>query len=234
MSSHSRFVPRPNSSRHSQPDINILIMGETGIGKSTMINAFANYLVYNTLNDAIQGEMHVPIPSKFYITDPGPYESKKIFIGDQSDQENCHEVGESCTQICRSYIFPIGNRILRLIDAPGVGDVRGLDQDKLNCDHILSYLYHYEYLNGICIVFKPDHERLTVGFRFCFKELLSHLHISAKDNLMFIFTNGRKTFYEPSGTAPLLQNRLCNKMSSILSSTRCRTRMYRSSSTSIL
>jgi GTPase SAR1 family protein len=180
-------------------------MGETGVGKSTVINAFANYLVHNTLNDGIRGEMQVLIPSKFYMTDPTTSQDKTISIGNPNDDEKCQEIGQSCTQVCRSYIFPIGNRILRLIDAPGIGDVRGLAQDKENCDHILSYLSNYEYLNGICILFKPNNERLTINFRFCFKEILTHLHINAKDNLMFIFTNGRATFYRPGTTVRLIR-----------------------------
>ncbi|CAF4915872.1 unnamed protein product, partial [Rotaria sp. Silwood1] len=80
------------------------------------------------------------------------------------------------------YLFPIGNRLLRLIDAPGIGDVR-----------------------GICILLKPNHERLTINFRFCFKEILTHLHINAKDNLVFIFTNGRGTFYRLGFTTPVIR-----------------------------
>jgi hypothetical protein len=180
-------------------------MGETGVGKSTVINAFANYLIYNTLNDAMRGEMQVLIPSKFSMIDPRTFQDRIISIGNSNEDEQCEEIGQSCTQVCRSYIFPIGNRILRLIDAPGIGDVRGLDQDKENCDHILSYLSHYDYLNGICLLFKPDVQRLTVNFRFCFKEILTHLHINAKDNLMFVFTNGRATFYRLGSTAPLIR-----------------------------
>lgn len=44
---------------------NILILGETGVGKSTWINGIVNYMAYPSLQEAIDtGSMSVIIPFK--------------------------------------------------------------------------------------------------------------------------------------------------------------------------
>ncbi|CAF3914246.1 unnamed protein product [Rotaria sordida] len=188
-----------------ETDINILLLGETGVGKTTFINAFLNCLFYNTLDDALKDELKVLIPSAFTVTDNETFDSTKILVGMPNDNENCEVDGQSSTQSCRSYIFTIGNRSIRLIDGPGVGDTRSVDHEARNFEHILSYISNYEHLNGICILLKPAVTRLNIFFRYCIKELLRHLHVNAKDNIMFVFTNSRSTFYRPGETTTILK-----------------------------
>ncbi|UJR14422.1 hypothetical protein I4U23_001419 [Adineta vaga] len=188
-----------------ETDINILLLGQTGVGKTTFINAFINYLWYNTLDDALNHDLKVLIPSAFAVTNSETFESTKVLVGNPDSNESSETEGESSTQACRSYIFPVGNRIIRLIDGPGVGDTRNVDHEARNFEHILRYINQYEHLNGICIFLKPDEQRLNIYFRYCIKELLRHLHISAKDNIMFVFTNSRAAFFRPGATTNLLK-----------------------------
>jgi GTPase SAR1 family protein len=102
--------------------VNILLLGESGTGKTTFINALANYLVYNTLDEATAGKMQVLIPASFSITDPQTYDSKNIYVGQPDPNENNDEVGESRTRGCKTYVFTINSIKLRIIDAPGVSE----------------------------------------------------------------------------------------------------------------
>ena len=189
-------------------EINILLLGQTGVGKSTFINGLINYLCNDTFQEALNDEIQFVIPSSFSLIDNASFEDKTITIGKNDEYETFAQTGHSCTQQCRSFVFPIGQRNLRIIDTPGIGDTRGLDQDTKNFHDILTYISQYEHLNAICILSKPNEERLSILFRFCINELLRHIQLSASENIIFVFTNARSTFYSPGGTAQILRNLL--------------------------
>jgi len=183
-------------------DLNILFLGETGVGKSTWINGFANYISYSTLSEAANNDDACLIPTKFTMMNQN-YEEVEIKTG--TDRNEDQQVGQSSTQMPQSYSFRYRRYHIKIIDTPGIGDTRGLDQDRINFQHTMTHLSHYDEIHGICFLLKPNIPKLSVTFKFCIKELLTHLHRDACKNIVFCFTNARGTFYTPGDTLPALR-----------------------------
>ncbi|KAJ6255890.1 hypothetical protein Dda_9349 [Drechslerella dactyloides] len=201
----------------SFPELNILVLGESGVGKSTWINAFVNYLAHDTLYDALDhveqnsgGELRWVVPCSFttqVVAGDGTFIQKKIQVG-SSDTERDGSKGDSATQQTKVYAFDIGKTRVRLIDTPGICDTRGLEQDTENMSDILRVLRSYNKLHGALILLKPNNSRLNAMFRFCIKQLLTHLHRNAATNIVFGFTNTRGSNYKPGDTFKPLESLL--------------------------
>jgi GTPase SAR1 family protein len=203
----TRSISSPIQQIPEKKDINVLLLGESGVGKSTFINAFVNYLTFDSLEQAVTGKPVVLIPVSFLITVTDKLEEFVVKFGDVDVNEDHNHSGQSVTQYCRSYVFDISNKLrLRLIDTPGIGDTRGLDQDQKNIDHILSYVNNFTHINAVCILLQPNVIRLNAFFRSCVLQLFTYLTPAARDNIVFCFTNTRATFFAPGNTAPLLKS----------------------------
>ncbi|CAF3955353.1 unnamed protein product [Rotaria sp. Silwood2] len=203
-------LQRLSSSPITNDNINILLLGETGVGKSTFINAFVNYLKFKTFEQAQSNTPVVLIPVSFLMTVGDNFEERLVKFGDidSSNNEDFDHPGESVTQHCRTYEFHLGDndeKKLCIIDTPGFGDTRGLDQDDVNMQDILEYINNLTHLNAVCFLLKPNTSELHTFFRICFMQLLDLLGPNAHQNIIFCFTNARSTFYTPGDTAPLLK-----------------------------
>jgi 50S ribosome-binding GTPase len=186
--------------------VNVLILGETGVGKSTFINAFVNYLHFETLDESMAAaELHYVIPCSFSTQTmnrsgpDGEIEEKLVKVGFRDD-ENDGSMGSSATQRTQVYPINVGTTTYRLIDTPGIGDTRGIEFDKTNVADILSTLSCYDELHGVLILLKSNNARMTAQFAYCVKDLLTHLHRSAAANMVFGFTNTRISNYTPGDT----------------------------------
>lgn len=178
-------------------EMNILILGETGVGKSTWINAFINHLTFESLQEAERNNFCSLIHSEFTILDED-FNEINVFTG--VDKNEVKKAGASQTQESKVYTYNFGDTRIRLIDTPGVGDSSGVEKDRENFQNILSTLSCFKELHGICILLKPNNSVLTVMFRFYINELLTYLHRDASYNIMFCFTHTRSTFYRPGDT----------------------------------
>ncbi|KAL3480985.1 hypothetical protein BJX99DRAFT_272191 [Aspergillus californicus] len=199
-----RSLPAPR-------EVNILILGESGVGKSTFVNAFVNYLAFGSLDEGLRDpKLNCVVPCSFttqVVDEAGRMLSKDVVVGRDKDEMDGSR-GQSATQKATVYPLYFRDTLIRLIDTPGIGDTRGIDQDKQNMANMLAILRNYKDLHGILILLKPNNARLGVMFRFCVKELLTHLHTSAAQNMVFGFTNTRGSNYTPGDTFKPLESLL--------------------------
>jgi hypothetical protein len=208
-------VPPLSASMSTDKTINILLLGETGVGKSTFINAFANYLAFNTLQEAEVSKPVVLIPVSFLITVGDNFEEHMVKFGDVDGltNEDFDHPGQSVTQRCQTHRFSmdkLGGKKLCIIDTPGFADTRGVEQDDRNIQHILEYTKTLSHIDAICFLLKPNESRLNICYRLCLMQLLSCLDSNIGKNIIFCFTNARSTFYTPGDTAPLLKKMLAS------------------------
>ena len=181
--------------------MNILLLGETGVGKSTWINGFANFLTYRTFKEATQGKIKCLIPTSFTLTND-MCEEIEIKLGEDANEST--EKCQSATKLPKIYKFCVDGIEMRIIDTPGIADTRGIEKDQENFQNILNHIAGIYELHGICILLQPNIARLCIVFQYCITKLLVNLHADACKNMVFCFTNARETFYRPGDTiAPL-------------------------------
>lgn len=91
----------------TQSRLNLLVIGDSGVGKSTWINAFANYVTFEDLEEAKKMELQYVIPLRFTAYNERR-EKMLIQIG-ESENEGRIE-GQSATQKPREHNFHHGGK----------------------------------------------------------------------------------------------------------------------------
>ncbi|OXA54016.1 uncharacterized protein LOC110850472 [Folsomia candida] len=187
--------------------MNILLLGETGVGKSTFINGLATYFTYPSLTEALKNPFEPIIPVNFKVA------NNTVKLGADSNEDN--KPGTSATQKPRTYILGWNSNVIRVLDTLGNGDTRGVEQDKINFARILEHIKHYNYIHGICILLKSDQNRITPFFKSCIMQLLSHLHQDAINNIAFVVTHGVASDFDPAVSIESLKTMLARDLEEV-------------------
>jgi len=115
----------------------VLVIGETGSGKSTFINYLTNYFRNGSLQN-----IKVAIPSKYrsVITEQFAHCENNIKDTTQSKTDMCNQYifVDAASSVQRQYLF---------LDTPGLSDTRGAEQDNINMNKIID---------GVSLIFKAN------------------------------------------------------------------------------
>ena len=157
----------------------IMVIGQTGTGKTTLLNSLINYILGIKLTD------------------------KKRF---KIIQEYASSQVESVTSITSIHYIRSHNNhpYIKIIDTPGLGDTKGVKADleisnqitKLLCEEINQ-------LDRICFVIKNYDARLTVNQKYIFNSVID---LFSKDMMKKFFI--MLTFTDASKKTPIILDSL--------------------------
>ncbi|RXN08639.1 hypothetical protein ROHU_031696 [Labeo rohita] len=151
----------------SKPCKIILLVGETGAGKTTLINTMVNYILGVKFEDEIW------------------YEITEEEARDQSESQT--------SEITIYEIFHVKSPIsLTIIDTPGYGDTRGLEKD-LEVAANLATLFQsndgVHEIDAVCFVTQASKNRLSDRQHYIISSVLSLFGKDIVNNIVFLITH---------------------------------------------
>ncbi|KAH3697919.1 uncharacterized protein LOC127862027 [Dreissena polymorpha] len=172
-----------------------LIIGETGTGKSTLVDGMANYILGVKWDDPFRFNM-------VNLEDEEKIKTKSQALS-QTEWITCYTIPEQ-----------VGSRVpytVTIIDTPGFGDTRGLQQDQKIVKQIRE-LFEAQppkgvvFIDAICFLVKAPDARLTPTQSYIFESIMSLFGKDMQHNIcaLITFADGN----QPSVLAALKESNL--------------------------
>ena len=168
----SVFSKQPSGDRVTNMPYNLLLIGETGSGKTSFLNLLCNF------NEVLQYGFDQAISQK----------RLRRFNDHQKEDLEALEM-QSKTGQTSHYTIEIDGFKLGIIDTPGFGDTRGIDHDKKNFKNIVDKVNAVTYIHCICLVMNGRQSRLTSQLKYVVSEISAILPKSCVYNMIVVLTN---------------------------------------------
>ena len=142
-----------------------MVVGQTGCGKTTLLNSFLNYILGIKIEDNFR---YVIIHETF---------------GTSQSRSQTSEV--TVYNIKGTNGFPP----IQIVDTPGFGDTNGIKQDAIITSKIeKTFKETLNGLNAICFVAQSSNARLTINQKYIFSSVLDLFGEDVKENFIAMLT----------------------------------------------
>ena len=161
------------------PEKVMMVVGSTGSGKTTSVNAMINHVLGVQWKDDFRLKM----------------------IHELSSNQGAETIGNqahSQTQFVSCYTLPYmeGFKIpynLTIVDTPGFGDTRGIEHDKVITKQIGRFFNTkgsagIDHIDAICFIAQAGNPRLTPTQQYVFDRILAMFGKDIKENVLVLFT----------------------------------------------
>lgn len=157
---------------YSKPNKTILLVGETGTGKSTMVNVLFNYIVGVEWADRIWFEI--------------VKQQRNLQTDSQTSEVTVYEIfGFEGIKVPFS---------LTIIDTPGYGTTKEIEQDMMVSKKLHGWFVEeikkgYEEIHAVCLVMKANVNRLTDRQKYIFDAVGSLFGTDLENNIVVLMTH---------------------------------------------
>jgi len=173
--------PGPLETIAPQTNIEVLVLGQTGSGKSTFLNTMANYFLGGSFGEnEFEQRVHVMIPTKYLDQTLITYTSREKNVRDQSTSQ---------TREPHEYSLGVAGRVITFVDTPGMGDTRGILQDEKNIKKIFKDAGQRGKLAGILLFFNGAETRENSSKIYVLNQVKGMIPDAALKNIIIVLTN---------------------------------------------